>query len=532
MAEAIPVIRRWIKDCVDEHRCEGHGEDTSPSTFPTRLIDVGMREQDGSWSDPKLHISNLNQHNSTTNRYLALSYRWGVDHHASCTTNDRLPEFQERIPWDDIPKTIQDAISITRSLDQRYLWVDALCIIQDHNRDSEDWKMEVGRVGAYYQNALVTLSVIDAVNCSEGIFKSAPGSRSAWDFETFDSTLTLVSQLKGYTQYSLLPDFPSLEETVNLSQLQKRGWAVQERLFSSRIVHFGKYCMSWECNAFRCYEWDHHLLRLAPYPTFVSKMRLWHYISRKRLFDREWPRFIQSYSGTILTKKTDRLPAIAAFAKALEIWYEKDQSQPKPIYIAGLWRESLPGNLAWHTNLPPVQSRESPQAKIHKPSHIPSWSWASVCGKVWFCRWPMEHTTVEGIGQSEDGTPILRLRCDMLHNVFERISPVDSGCTDVFPDHHGIDDVWRRYPERYSLALLGIWDYLYGKDSYGGLILESIDADAQVYKRVGLFEPKFGGPVVDDGLQKLIRRWKKCQEDVRNSVGLEAKDSRVSFSLV
>lgn len=34
-----------------------------------------------------------------------------------------------------LPKTIQDAISVTRRLVFDYLWVDALCIIQDSKED-------------------------------------------------------------------------------------------------------------------------------------------------------------------------------------------------------------------------------------------------------------------------------------------------------------------------------------------------------------------------------------------------------------
>ncbi|PQE15263.1 serine threonine kinase protein [Rutstroemia sp. NJR-2017a BBW] len=42
------------------------------------------------------------------------------------------------IPFGGLPPMIQDAIFITHSVDLRYLWVDALCIIQNDSKDTGD----------------------------------------------------------------------------------------------------------------------------------------------------------------------------------------------------------------------------------------------------------------------------------------------------------------------------------------------------------------------------------------------------------
>jgi hypothetical protein len=41
--------------------------------------------------------------------------------------------------FDNLPKTFQDAIIVTRKLGVQYLWVDSLCITQD---DEDDWNRE------------------------------------------------------------------------------------------------------------------------------------------------------------------------------------------------------------------------------------------------------------------------------------------------------------------------------------------------------------------------------------------------------
>jgi hypothetical protein len=46
-----------------------------------------------------------------------------------------------------LPKTFKDAIELTRRLGFQYIWIDALCIIQD-GRD--DWKRECSLMGEVY----------------------------------------------------------------------------------------------------------------------------------------------------------------------------------------------------------------------------------------------------------------------------------------------------------------------------------------------------------------------------------------------
>jgi len=64
----------------------------------------------------------------------------------------------------DLPKTLEDAITVAKGLGLRYLWVDSVCIIQDCDTDIDK---ELSTMRAYYTNAWVTISA-GGKKCTEG----------------------------------------------------------------------------------------------------------------------------------------------------------------------------------------------------------------------------------------------------------------------------------------------------------------------------------------------------------------------------
>jgi hypothetical protein len=106
-------------------------------------------------------------------RYVALSYVWpktdnafrAQKHHfqrsQSTTVEDHIRDDQSAyfdVPIERLPKTIQDALHITRAIGERYLWVDALCIIQD---DIVDVQRTVYRMDQVYKAASLTIIMGD-----------------------------------------------------------------------------------------------------------------------------------------------------------------------------------------------------------------------------------------------------------------------------------------------------------------------------------------------------------------------------------
>lgn len=99
----------------------------------TRLLDVSGVAADGTSKDPLLYISDANERSE----YVALSYCWGQEGNEDFVlTQSTLKRKIDIVPLSGLPQTLRDAITITKRLGFRYLWIDALCIVQ---ANMEDW---------------------------------------------------------------------------------------------------------------------------------------------------------------------------------------------------------------------------------------------------------------------------------------------------------------------------------------------------------------------------------------------------------
>ena len=82
-------------------------------------------------------------------KYTAVSYCWGANQNILLLTTN-VNAYTECIPVESLPRTIADAVIITRKMKLRYLWVDALCILQN---SEEDLAHELSYMGELYANA-------------------------------------------------------------------------------------------------------------------------------------------------------------------------------------------------------------------------------------------------------------------------------------------------------------------------------------------------------------------------------------------
>lgn len=146
----LPCASKWLNECLEEH--ELCSSETITDIRPTRVIDVGP--SDGS-QQPFLHISG-----EEVRTWVALSHCWGQNQPLR-TTLSSFPNPRRALPMDHLPNLFRDAVTVTRCLKYRYLWIDSLCIIQDSR---EDRNREILNMGNIYKYGIFTIS---AENCRD-----------------------------------------------------------------------------------------------------------------------------------------------------------------------------------------------------------------------------------------------------------------------------------------------------------------------------------------------------------------------------
>jgi len=214
----------------------------------------------------------------------------------------------------------------------------------------------------YYQEAFVVLSMLDGPNSQFGIFHQR--DKLPW-VELSQPNLRLRPQLAE-------------EHTIfSNSVLNCRAWALQERLLATRILHFSKSEMFWECGTCSEREGKHNegpnLIQAGTIDVLSEDGNFKRMISTLKTMPvpdpcvtmQTWYRLVAQYTRRHLTRSTDKLAAISAIASDV-------CSITGFTYLAGIWKEDLQ-SLLWFSSLP----EERPT--IYQ---APSWSWAATTGQV------------------------------------------------------------------------------------------------------------------------------------------------------
>ena len=350
---AYDLVKRCIEDCSHHERCPL----PVPAMLPTRVIDCFDP------SRPRLLVTN----DSTKQRYAALSYVWGEDQPHRMTT-ENLDSYTTFVDPSLIPVTIRDAITVTHKLGLRYLWVDALCIIQNSR---EDKAREIPKIHSNFRNAFITIVAAKATKASAGFLRK---DLTRWYPQTTPSTLPFIAPC-GSIGTMLLTKGGRLEPDV----IDSRAWCLEERVLSPRVVAYSSQALQYECQARRMnVNGSHNFL-----PTPSDQPRLPDYAFAPGLLESNsmptekeksasWRDMLGQYSRRGLTKPRDRLVALGALAKQFHLLW------PESEYAAGLWTHHLPEALLWYTT---SDSNRNPSAR---PTNYraPSWSWAAVDGGI------------------------------------------------------------------------------------------------------------------------------------------------------
>ncbi|KAF2687534.1 HET-domain-containing protein [Lentithecium fluviatile CBS 122367] len=341
------LAQHWIDDCRKNH---GSCAQLSDPPLPTRVLDLTALDDT---LDLRLMVSS-----GKTGQYATLSHCWGTTYPIVLTL-DTLEQFQKRIVFSELQPTFRDAVTVARSLKLRFLWIDSLCIIQ---KSSKDWEEQCARMAQIYKNAIVTLAGPAAAGCNTGFLHSRPAICQVTEVSDGAKPDNITLSHYGFNEDCevLLPE--------HNSPLAKRGWVLQERLLSCRILYFGSSLMYLECFQNVRFENCHVPITWNYQKTdMVTKSRIERLQTDSDRFQ-YWRHILETYSPMLLTKPTDRLPALSGLASEIK-------KATNAEYLAGVWREDLIRGLAWC--IPSYAWEESSPVVPSQDYIAPSWSWAA-----------------------------------------------------------------------------------------------------------------------------------------------------------
>ncbi|KAK4446338.1 het domain-containing protein [Podospora aff. communis PSN243] len=375
---ALDKAKEWIEECLrpddawecgsdeDSETTQAHEFCNSPANplLPSRVVDVGL----------DTGVVRLVETKGQSGLYICLSHCWGKAQIIT-TTGSTLADRLTSIPLDLLSNTFRDAVLFTRRLGIRYIWIDSLCIIQDSRLD---WEIESAKMSDIYSNAHLTIAATHAHSGLGGMFHGTPdihitGTTPAGEpymlyfRERIDHHLEAIP-VPGDTGHATIDHYPLLT----------RGWVYQERMLSTRVLHFGYHELWFECRSYlncECYRIQYG--SAANNPTPVTKRlhadaldsvipgREWHVVMRYYIA-RLWRTMVSAYVSLGLTQYSDRLPAMAGLAKHMA-------ARRKSRYFAGLWEDALSDDLLWSVCMDVKEKKGRPGGRT-----APTWSWASV----------------------------------------------------------------------------------------------------------------------------------------------------------
>jgi len=375
----ITTVKAWIDACCQQEIHETCGT-PDPGWLPTRLIDVDPHYSTPSQSHVRLVETKDNDKIKPNPGFAALSYCWGkgraheLNKSASTTDTSRSRNLN-RMELSTLPRTIRDAVRVCRALSIPYLWVDSICIIQENTTDFEQ---EAPTMAKVYGNSVFTISAVYSPDCTSGFLHHIV----RLDWKRLESEV-------GHNIILYRGDDIDWEFMLSrYAPLAKRGWTLQERALSSRVLHFGtRTC--WECRNLQVPElWSvqstgdsierqeemesyarHMMPRLVPHTIPDSVGRPW--------LNQYWSHIIMDFSRRDLSHPRDKLPALEGLARRLQSQMAGD------IYLSGLWASYLvPEGLLWSRDpYEPAYLVHAQTTESNEP-RAPSWSWAAYDGEI------------------------------------------------------------------------------------------------------------------------------------------------------
>ena len=326
-------IRLWL------HECEtNHGEECEKSLVHEDL----MLERKGQ----RFRVIDVHQmclvEVAPGSRYVALSYLWGQGFKQIFTTSENLARLSkpEALSREKLPKTIKDAIKLTRMLGENYLWTDSLALIHDVGfQYHDDW---------VYARAALTVVAGSGKDANAGL----PGVRA--------DSRTLHQEIEEVKPGLKLMVSHLAEDYISTSQWDSRAWTFQERMLSRRCLLFVNGRIYYQCRrATYCEDiempqsngWSLNSIDM-PTRIFMEKPFV------------QYTSAVELYTQRNLTNPADILNGFEGVQSVLE-------KRIRSSIFYGILDDQLDSSLIW----------ESTKLLRHRPN-FPTWSWAGFIGEI------------------------------------------------------------------------------------------------------------------------------------------------------
>jgi len=384
------LITTWLEDCLKNHAlCRSKA---SPP-LPIRVIDVLSRDEPF-----------LKESNGACGDYLALTYCWGRLRDMNMMTfgpNSKGksglldPEInvdlhKNGIPFSSMPKSIQDAVTLCRRLGFKYIWIDALCIVQG---DEEEWKRESPKMADVYANARLTIAADSADGVEKG-FLDMHAFATPYKELFFQRRPIHIRKRIFPEEHVRAPERTCPSSITWNEPLNSRAWALAEVIFSNRCLHYTSLEMVWECNEVRYCECGHSQdLQENDEDSFriFRNMTLAERSSKLAMY-RKWDTVVQQFTRRQINNhpgRTDRdsqrLLALSRVARRFsdilrDVFHLEDE------YVAGIWKGDLVRSLLWSIEKGFQLDHRNIHVQWRRPEipRAPTWSWAAIEGPVFF----------------------------------------------------------------------------------------------------------------------------------------------------
>jgi hypothetical protein len=338
----VSLFKSWLRICTENHsRCS---HTAANGTQPLRLVDVKNMCLVTFSGDEKLN-----------KRYFALSYVWGKGDKSFLLTRENMQEYNRHQGIPTLPKTIADAIILTRNMQERYLWVDSLCIISN---DSQDKAAQIPAMASIYGCAILTIVAAAGHDADTSI----PGVQiSRMEMKKVNlGSCELVQSTPKPPKFSDSRMYN--QNPINDTKWASRAWTYQELLLSPRSLVFFDEQVLWNC---KCARWLEELDLDHPNTTFH-----WLYENLEHndesLTVENYHELVYSYTTRELTIEDD---VVDAFQGIMEAIPEK--------FFWGIPLSRFGDYFMWTT----FRLGENP-ARRNCGLQIPTWSWFAWKGEI------------------------------------------------------------------------------------------------------------------------------------------------------